>query len=783
MRTMFGALIGLIALTAPAAAQPPPVKAAYLYCSWPKGQATFKNDFDDAFKALGWQVTKFENTQAGELSERLGEFDIVVGGGVCNLENPQDFSAYAAAWQAFLNRGGVVVATDASYGPTNAQWIGGIDPALKTASATCSAHLKPSAETAAASFAPEDPLLMIPHRLEQSLARKTNWAHLTQAGEGWVAPVTCYDKQPLLAYRTYGKGLVVVTNYFRFTGRPEPGAHLLENALTFARLQQHGLRLSRLAIGPQWGLKDNEIVATVNNVSEQPAQMKLALEAVHGEQTVSPEPVSVTVPPGAEATLSLKFALPARGAYASTLTLSRDGAAALTLQRELVVPELLALHLPRRHQYVSSPLVRVPVALAPELKERLPRLRLTMQAVGPQQSRPITLAPQDLNLEVTVSLKGLPPGDYRLAGALQEDGVKLAAAETPFALHPEPVVRFDERNVCHVRGKPFFPLGMYHVAWRASKDQMLQCLQDLSDLGFNTVHNSCTDPDVYAEVLDRAQALGLMVIPEGVAKRPDVMKRFMTHPAILAWNSGDEPDCHNSPPERVLESIQAVHDVDPAHPCYTTVANPDVLIHYGPVADIFSTDPYPVARGRKDVAAVELNTRRALDAVQGTKPLWIVPQCFGYPDGPWDIPTPAQERAMTYLALIGGANGLIWYVYDDVKFKLMDHPELAAMMKQLTGEIKLLTPALLEGQHAAQRFEAGPEGVIKGSVIRSGSSLYVMTAQTTDKDLGPQELAVPGLKDAATAEVMFENRTVKMAAGKIGDAFGPYAVHVYRVKP
>jgi hypothetical protein len=85
-----------------------------MYSDWPQGTASFKDEFDPAFAALGWQVTKFVNTQAKELSQQLGSFDIVVGGGVSNYSNPQDFSPYAAQWQAFLQGGGVVVATDAS---------------------------------------------------------------------------------------------------------------------------------------------------------------------------------------------------------------------------------------------------------------------------------------------------------------------------------------------------------------------------------------------------------------------------------------------------------------------------------------------------------------------------------------------------------------------------------------------------------------------------------------------------------------------------------------------
>ncbi|MEN6403345.1 MAG: hypothetical protein ABFD94_15505, partial [Armatimonadia bacterium] len=76
------------------------------------------------------------------------------------------------------------------------------------------------------------------------------------------------------------------------------------------------------------------------------------------------------------------------------------------------------------------------------------------------------------------------------------------------------------------------------------------------------------------------------------------------------------------------------------------------------------------------------------------------------------------------------------------------------------------------------RFTAGPEDVIRAAAI--GDTM--MAAHTNDKDLGPQELTIPGLKGKAQAEVLFENRAVSLTDGKLTDNFAPYAVHVYRVK-
>jgi hypothetical protein len=41
---------------------------------------------------------------------------------------------------------------------------------------------------------------------------------------------------------------------------------------------------------------------------------------------------------------------------------------------------------------------------------------------------------------------------------------------------------------------------------------------------------------------------------------------------------------------------------------------------------------------------------------------------------------------------------------------------------------------------------------------------------------------VKGLPKKATAEVLGEDRTIKITGGKFKDTFGPYQVHLYKIK-
>ena len=775
----------LLALLLVGAWSPPlsagPVRVAYMYCDWPDGNASFKDELDQAFAALGWQVTKFENKQAKELSDQLNNFDIVIGGGVSNYHNSQDFQPYADRWLTFLQRGGVVIATDASYGAINNSWIGSLDPAFRTTSALCSAHARPSPETAAVRFTAGDPLLNLSQDLMPGLATKTNWAHLDEMGPDWSVAVRCSDDKPVLAYRRVGSGLLVVTNYFRFMGTGPATTNLLQNAMALAKTSHAGLQVLNVAKMPP-ALGRNQVTIRVRNILDQPMDIGATLSLM-GKTPLPPVHVEQALPGQAEGQLLLDYDVPVRGEQHGTLELLKDGQVLLSIPHNFTIPELVKITVRSRHQYSHYGTVIAQVTLAPELAGHLQELSVALRLVGDNAAgTPVIVEPTALQFDQPVQLAEWAPGNYRIVASLTNGRGPLGEAESLVFLHPEPTVKFNEQGVCYVRGEPFFPLGMYHVAWSASREQMLKCLHDLAAAGFNTVHTSCTNLDVYQEVLDTADKLGLHVITEGLGAASPGLRRFKSHPAVLAWNSGDEPDCANVSPVQVGVNVDAIRDVDPNHLVYTTVANPDLLHQYAPYADVFSNDPYPLTSSNSNTVAVANATARARVAVGPGRALWMVPQCFGYAKGPWNIPTPAQERSMTYQALIEGANGLIWYAYDDIQFKVLDHPELWAMLKQLTREIKALTPTLLEPACAGQRFAAGPDNCLRGVSFQQGRELTILTAHTHEQDLGLQELDVPGLSATGQAEVMFEDRSVDVVKGKIKDTFAPYAVHVYRMK-
>lgn len=283
----------------------------------------------------------------------------------------------------------------------------------------------------------------------------------------------------MLIYRPVGKGLVVVTSYFRFMGESKGGQALLGNSLVLAAAARQGVQLVSFAL-PDAALGANRAVLKVRNLLDRPASLAARL-ALAGKEPLAPVTVERTVAAGGEAEFVVPFTLPARGAYQGTWELLKDGASLFAAPCALAVPELLTVGVRSRHQYCHYGKVTARLGLAPELAGRLKQLSVEVRLVGPQgSSERLRVAPGALDFEQALTLTGLAPGRYRLLATLSHGEERLARASARVLLHPEPTVKFNDRNVCYVKGQPFFPIGMYHVAWSASKEQMLKCLDDRS---------------------------------------------------------------------------------------------------------------------------------------------------------------------------------------------------------------------------------------------------------------------------------------------------------------
>lgn len=232
----------------------------------------------------------------------------------------------------------------------------------------------------------------------------------------------------------------------------------------------------------------------------------------------------------------------------------------------------------------------------------------------------------------------------------------------------------------------FFPIGLYDVPESA--------LQEIAAAGFNLVVNGGKD----ARYLARAEAAGVKVIPYiNHAKMREEVERVHGRRAILAWYLMDEPDLNEVAPEEYSRLARRLRKLDRARPIYLTAWSPLRYGDYVNECDILAPNPYPILHEEP-----ELNNLRLvgiiLDAARESasgRPVWAILQAF-YAEPMWPRnPTPRELRAMVFLALNHGADGIIYFSYKSGGRPITEHRELFAEISRINGHVRALRGALL----------------------------------------------------------------------------------------
>jgi hypothetical protein len=323
-----------------------------------------------------------------------------------------------------------------------------------------------------------------------------------------------------------------------------------------------------------------------------------------------------------------------------------------------------------------------------------------------------------------------------------------------------------EGNRFFLDGKPFFPLGVY-----LGKPSML------AETGFNILMPSIMSP----EVIEESQQTGILLTPEltglmrahlpwqvGIAMEP-----FQSHPNIFAWYLCDEPDhaMMTVPPAEMRLATKKVKEIDPKRPTWGVVmswadAN---MFQYADSVDILATDIYPIedAKTKKPLTMVADKVDMLVKATGGKKPAIAVLQST-------PLATPAEEIAMTYLALTHGANGIFYWQL----FEAQQDPDVWTTMKNLSREVKALSPVLTAPDFQTPTKVSDPE--IHTLARRLGNRLYVLSINASPD---PKRQVTLNHPDAtgAEAKVLFEQRNASIQKGQWTDDFEGYERHVYSI--
>jgi hypothetical protein len=253
------------------------------------------------------------------------------------------------------------------------------------------------------------------------------------------------------------------------------------------------------------------------------------------------------------------------------------------------------------------------------------------------------------------------------------------------------------------------------------------------------------------------------------------IEHFRNHPALLAWYLSDEPTGQGVPADSLQKIYDFIKELDPYHPITIVFDAPQRAREYASAMDIVMADPYPIpSAGVEGVGAV---TEGLMKAFRYEKPVWIVPQAFGGAEWWGREPSPQEVRAMTYLALVRGATGIQYFIRHGAN----GFPKSTVTWDECSRaaiETGLISPYLLNGSPVEELLTERDGVWTNGWLL--GEERLVMVVNSNNR---PVEftLAISGTESGGMAEVMFENRQVKVPDGLLSEPIGPLGVRIYRL--
>jgi Zn ribbon nucleic-acid-binding protein len=302
-----------------------------------------------------------------------------------------------------------------------------------------------------------------------------------------------------------------------------------------------------------------------------------------------------------------------------------------------------------------------------------------------------------------------------------------------------------------------------------------------------------------------------------ICSQNDVGLKHIDDPTIVAWMHGDEPDNARSlgkgkgygPPitsTKVVETYERIKKADASRPVFlnlgqgvvwdkyvgrgTRTNHPEDYPEYVKGCDIASFDIYPAVHDHRDVAGklwfVADGVSRLRKWTEDRKPVWNCIECT-HISNPDAKATPKQVKAEVWMSLVRGSRGLIYFVHqfrpNFIEAGLLADKEMAAAVEAINKQIHELAPVLTsptvpDGVTVASSAAAVP---VEAIAKRQDDATYVFAVGMRDGTT-MVTFTVPGLTGRAKAEVLGEERTVETHDGTFKDLFGPWDVHLYRIR-
>jgi hypothetical protein len=394
-------------------------------------------------------------------------------------------------------------------------------------------------------------------------------------------------------------------------------------------------------------------------------------------------------------------------------------------------------------------------------------------------------------------------GAYVMRAEVIRGGKSFASSDSRiFPYNPKPKVGLNKDGFLLVDGKPFFPIGIYNLRTRLGTptekipEITENIMRESAQAGFNSTVLYDYEPPFLDPLLDACERNGIkaFVYPtvpfhkRKGAESPDTIRRDMdtrkNHPAVIGWYVVDEPEgIGMATVKPVVDEYHTIKEYDTEHPCAIVIMTPPAAKEYRSATDIMWADPYPVPT--QQVSYVGEVVSGTIRNIEKDKPMWDIPQAFDWNafNGKFDgvhRPNPVEVRCLTYMPIVNGAKGLIYWAHTAGSYYIQDYPEFWTAVKGIAGELRTLSPVLTTPTVAGKLSVTAKNNPIQTMLKKVNGEWYAFAVNSKAE---PCEAAfkLTGLASGDKLDVMFENRSLTIEKGGWNDSFKPLDVHIYRV--
>ncbi|MBQ0104905.1 MAG: hypothetical protein KBT47_02580, partial [Armatimonadetes bacterium] len=331
------------------------------------------------------------------------------------------------------------------------------------------------------------------------------------------------------------------------------------------------------------------------------------------------------------------------------------------------------------------------------------------------------------NREIIYDISSLAYGKYKYNVSLYEGDNLLREYEREFkVLEPSDYeVTFDRKRICYINGEPFFPIFLYHSGeWmmnylnqnKKSEAPVLEIksmLKDIADHGFNgaITQGPFPMPENYA-VNTREAGMEISFEIGGNTDKEVLEKARDTYNLYndgLFYYTVDEPIGDRL--KTAITEYSMLKEIDPHRPVGAAVCHGAVFGEANNAFDIMMPDNYIIRNnnkeGRPSFRGLLAFIESAMEPNGWRKPLWAVPQAFGWngDNVAFGVPTRDELRCQMYFYLVYGATGFAWYGYtsperdETTPYNLWHLPssDLWDYFNVLNGEMKDFSQIIIKG--------------------------------------------------------------------------------------